>query len=285
MDELAAKHVLLDFEIVTLIALALGVILYSMARRRRKSEALDLHDPNRFDGFDLALVFFPALLFLVNPAAELAVASGDLVSMKPEPENQNQIRDMFVHLGFMAFVGLMTYGINEWVRGRSLTKAFGLRRLTIPVIVMYSILGGVASLLICLVMLGAASEALMNSLFGELQAQEPVRTFQASESDFHLVLSIVTACVAAPIVEEFLFRGYMYGVVKHFTNPLFAAVITGALFAVVHGNLPALLPLWGFAIVLSATYEVTKCLWVPVGIHALFNIANIVLMMRADGVS
>ncbi len=282
MDELAAKHVLLDFEIVILIALALGVLGYALVRRgRRNSEPRDW---DAFDGFDLALMFFPALLFLVNPIAELAVASGDLNAPSEEPE-VDQVQNMLVHLGFMIFVGVMTYGINEWVRGRSVSKAFGLRRLTVPVIVIFSILGGVASLLICLVMLGAASDNLMNSLFGELQAQEPVRVLQASDSDLHLVLSIFTACVVAPFVEEFLFRGYMYGVVKRFTNPLFSAVITGGLFAVVHGNLPALLPLWGFAILLAAAYEFTKCLWVSVGIHGLFNIANIVLMMRGDGVS
>jgi len=282
MDELAAKHVLLDFEIVTLIALALGVASYVVVCRRCGNR-IDSSDVIRFDGFDLALMFFPALLFLINPIAELAVANGNLESS--ETEEPSQVQSMLVHLGFMAFVGVMTYGINEWVRGRSVVKAFGLRRLTIPVIVMYSILGGVASLLICLVFLGGISDALMESLFGGLEAQEPVRAFQSSESNFHFVISAVTACIAAPVVEEFLFRGYMYGVVNRFTNPLFSAVITGALFAVVHGNLPALLPLWGFAILLSAAYEITKCLWVPIGIHAIFNIANIVLMMRGDGVS
>lgn len=282
MDELAAKHVLLDFEIVTLIALAMGVIGYALVRRRRGSG--ELKDWDAFDGFDLALMFFPALLFLVNPIAELAVASEDLKTPSEE-SGGDQVQNMLIHLGFMLFVGVMTYGINEWVRGRNVSRAFGLRRLTFPVIVMFSILGGVASLLICLVGLGGVSDSLMNSLFGELQAQEPVRVFQNSDSEAHFVLSIVTACIAAPVVEEFLFRGYMYGVVKQFTNPLFSAVVTGALFAVVHGNLPALLPLWGFAILLAAAYEITKCLWVSVGIHALFNVANIVLMMRGDGVS
>ena len=282
MDELAAKHVLLDFEIVTLIALALGVASYILVRRRR-GDLIEPPDVIRFDGFDLALMFFPALLFLINPIAELAVANGAKIT--PEAEEPSQIQSMLVHLGFMTFVGVMTYGINEWVRGRSVIKAFGLRRLTIPVIVMYSILGGVASLPICLVFLGGISVALMKSLFGGLEAQEPVSAFQSSESDFHFILSAVTACIAAPVVEEFLFRGYMYGVVKRFTNPLFSAVVTGGLFAVVHGNLPALLPLWGFAIILSVSYEITKCLWVPIGIHAIFNIANIVLMMSGDGVS
>ena len=107
--------------------------------------------------------------------------------------------------------------------------------------------------------------------------------FQESNSVVHLVLSIVMACIAAPVVEEFLFRGYMYGTLRRLTNPVFAAVVIGALFAVVHGNLPALLPLWVFSILLSFAYEMTRCLWVPVGMHVFFNVANIVLMLMPDG--
>ena len=41
MDELAAKQVLLDFELITLIAMALGVAFYVLLRRmRRQGESL-----------------------------------------------------------------------------------------------------------------------------------------------------------------------------------------------------------------------------------------------------
>jgi membrane protease YdiL (CAAX protease family) len=60
-------------------------------------------------------------------------------------------------------------------------------------------------------------------------------------------------------------------------------VIIGGLFAVVHGNLPALLPLWVFSLLLTIAYEATRCLWVPIGMHAFFNAANIVLMMTDTG--
>ena len=65
MDELAAKQVLLDFELITLIAMALGVAFYVLLRRmRRQGESLELID---YDMFDLVLMFFPAILFLMNP--------------------------------------------------------------------------------------------------------------------------------------------------------------------------------------------------------------------------
>jgi membrane protease YdiL (CAAX protease family) len=278
MDELAAKQVLLDFELITLIALAVGVAYYALLRRvQRREPSLE---PVDYDIYDLVLMFFPAILFLMNPIVEAVMASSE--NAKPVEPPGNDIFTIFVNIGYFAFVGIMTCGIIEWIRNRRVVDLFGLRELSLPKIVVISILGGVASLLICAWAVGGISNTYLEGVFGELEVQEPVKMFQESKSIVHLSLSIIMACIAAPVVEEFLFRGYMYGTVKRLTNPVFAAVIIGGLFAVVHGNLPALLPLWVFSILLCLAYELTRCLWVPVGMHVFFNAANIVLMLMPE---
>lgn len=278
MDELAAKQVLLDFELITLIALAVGVAYYALLRRvQRREPSLE---PVDYDIFDFVLMFFPAILFLMNPIVEAVMASSE--NAKPVEPPGNDIFTIFVNIGYFAFVGIMTCGIIEWIRNRRVVDLFGLRELSLPKIVVISILGGVASLLICAWAVGGISNTYLEGVFGELEVQEPVKMFQESKSIVHLSLSIIMACIAAPVVEEFLFRGYMYGTVKRLTNPVFAAVIIGGLFAVVHGNLPALLPLWVFSILLCLAYELTRCLWVPVGMHVFFNAANIVLMLMPE---
>lgn len=279
MDELAARHVLLDFELIALIALAMGVLFYALLRRIRKREApLESVD---YDIYDFFLMLFPAVLFLLNPIVEAVMAASGTV--KPVEKPKNEISAVLVNIGYFTFVGIMTCGIIEWIRNRRVVDLWGLRVLSLPKIVIFSILGGVASLLICAWGVGGFSSSFLEGVFGKLEVQEPVKMFQESNSVIHLVLSIVMACIAAPIVEEFLFRGYMYGTLRRLTNPVFAAVVIGGLFAVVHGNLPALLPLWVFSILLSFAYEMTRCLWVPVGMHVFFNVANIVLMLMPDG--
>ncbi|MEM1442177.1 MAG: type II CAAX endopeptidase family protein [Verrucomicrobiota bacterium] len=275
MDELAAKQVLLDFEIIALITLFVGIGAYAFALRR--SPIIRETDPD-FDGFDLALMFFPSILFLINPLfAVLAVESG-VEEVEREGESE-AIGTLLVNIAYFLFVGVMTFGIIEWVRNRRVVELFGLNRPTLPLIVLYSILGGVASLVICSWAIGGVSQVIMERVFTELAAQESVETLQEATSVPFLILSIVMACVAAPLVEEFLFRGYMYGAVKEATNPVFAAVVIGALFAVVHGNLPALIPLWAFSILLCVAYDLTRSLWVPIGMHAFFNAANILVML------
>jgi len=213
----------------------------------------------------------------VNPIVDAVMARAE--NPKPIEKPKNDILSAFVNIGYFAFVGIMTCGIIEWIRNRRVVDLFGLRELSLPKIVVISILGGVASMLICAWAVGEFSTSYLEGIFGELEVQEPVKMFQESSSIVHLSLTILMACVAAPVVEEFLFRGYMYGTLRRLTNPVFAAVIIGGLFAVVHGNLPALLPLWVFSILLCLAYEMTHCLWVPVGMHVFFNAANIVLML------
>lgn len=283
-DEIAAKHVLLDFELVTLIALAVGVVVYALFRTVRRHRSGLEDTPRDFDGFDLVLMFFPAMLFLINPIAEALVAGKeDKGGALTEEIGTTPVFSIVMNIGYFTFVGVMTYGLIEWVRNRKVSDLFGLRRLRPANIIVLSIIGGVFSLLLCGWIVGDFANRYLEGLFGELDLQEPVKMLRESDSPLLLSLSVVMACIAAPVVEEMLFRGYMYGTLRDLTHPVFSAVIIGGLFAVVHGNLPALLPLWVFSVLLTIAYEATRCLWVPIGMHAFFNAANIVLMMTDPG--
>lgn len=285
-EETAAKFVLFDFEVVALVALALGIIAYAPVRYRRRALAPEGTRVD-FDLIDLVLVFFPAMLFLLNPItdallsakADGAAGDADPAAAKASAEG---VLAVLTNLGYFVFVGVMTYGLIEWVRNRRVVELFGLKRRHLSEVIVISILGGVFSLLGCAWLIGDFSSQYIEEIFGKLDAQEPVRMIRESESSLHTILSVLLACVVAPCVEEMLFRGYLYGTVRRLTHPIFAIIVVGALFAVVHANLPALLPLWAFSILLCAAYEWSGSLWVPIGIHSFFNAANIVLMMTAD---
>lgn len=280
MDELAAKHVLLDVEVIALIALALGVIGYRFSKRIRQSSLIE--DPDRYDRLDLVLMLLPALLFIANPILEVLLVKMELNQDEPTEKPKHTLVTLFSNIIFFAFVAVLAIGIMEWVRNRRVVHWFGLKKLALPKIVIWSILGSVFSLLLCAGLIGGISTEYLTRVFGDLEKQEAVQMVENSSSTLYLVVSIIIACVAAPLAEEFVFRGYMYGALKENTSPVFAMVIVGALFATAHGNLPALLPLLAFSVILCITYEITKCLWVPIGIHSLFNATNIVLMLQPE---
>lgn len=112
--------------------------------------------------------------------------------------------------------------------------------------------------------------------------QETVRSFKAAGSSVFRILLGITAIIIAPITEETLFRGFLYGVTKRFTDRWFAAVSTALIFAVVHSHVGALLPIFVLGLGLALAYEVTGCLLVPVFMHAMFNGFNIILLVFSE---
>ncbi|MDB4358925.1 CPBP family intramembrane metalloprotease [Verrucomicrobiales bacterium] len=275
MDELAAKQVLLDFEIIILIATAMGLLFYHLKDKWFPRELIPTD--HEFDRFDLILMWFPALLFLSYPALAVASVKMDLNGEVEAPEPS--IFSVLFSLISFGIVWFFVYIIMEWIRNRRIVDWFGLRAMSLPKVVIATIIGGVISLVICALFIGHLSQNFLEGVFGPLDQQEAVQMVQSSNSVAYLILTIVTACIAAPLAEEFLFRGYIYGALKQKTGKLFAMVVVGGIFAAVHGNLPALVPLWAFSILLCISYEITKSLWVPIGIHAIFNATNIVMML------
>lgn len=280
MDELAAKQVLLDFEIIILIATAMGLFFYRLKDRWFPGNVIPVD--HEFDHFDLILMWFPAFLFLSYPALALASVTKESSGEVELPEPS--IFSVLFSLISFGIVWFFVYIIMEWIRNRRIVDWFGLKAMSLPKVIIATILGGVISLVICGLFIGQLSQDFLEGVFGPLDQQEAVKMVQSSDSLAYLILTILTACVAAPLAEEFLFRGYIYGALKQKTGKLFAMVVVGGIFAAVHGNLPALVPLWAFSILLCIAYDITKSLWVPIGIHALFNAANIVLMLTPQAV-
>jgi uncharacterized protein len=91
-------------------------------------------------------------------------------------------------------------------------------------------------------------------------------------------LEILGAClvvaVVAPICEELLFRGFIFRALRNWRGPWPAALITGLLFAAVHGlSAPAvdLLPLAVLGILLCLVYEWSGSLYPCIALHVLNN--------------
>ena len=108
--------------------------------------------------------------------------------------------------------------------------------------------------------------------------QDVVKMIKEAGSGLVFFLLALVACVGAPISEEVVFRGYLYPVVKRFTNIPVSIVFTGLLFAAIHGNLAALLPLFILGMLLAAVYEWTGSLWTPIAVHAMFNTMQVAIM-------
>lgn len=110
------------------------------------------------------------------------------------------------------------------------------------------------------------------SLCGSETGPQPIVSFLIEHQSFRDRLSVVLiAVVAAPLTEELVFRGCLYGVLRQFAGRIVAIAATSLLFALIHGHFPSLAGLVILAVGLSLVYEKTGSLWAPVLLHASFN--------------
>ena len=79
------------------------------------------------------------------------------------------------------------------------------------------------------------------------------------------------ACVFGPVVEEVLFRGVIYSSFRRHLPAAAAMLLSGFLFAAVHGQWIGLLPITLFGALLALVYEYTGSLTAVIAVHAFHN--------------
>jgi len=100
---------------------------------------------------------------------------------------------------------------------------------------------------------------------------------------FELVAVCLMGILLVPVLEELLFRGIIYQSLRTKVKPLFAIPISAFLFAAVHMELSALLPIFVAGCIMAYTFERAKSLYVPIAIHCLNNtIALTVTLLTHD---
>jgi len=277
-----AAAVLLDFQHFAILLLVVGLLIAGL-RGRWKDRPERPGVPSRaFNVVDLLVVvtvlgFYYATIFLLtrvqmNPPEE-AIETANKIGASAQFLYALLVNGFYVGLIFT----MVKFGGLE----RDPVQMFGFRRLKLLHVLIWSFVGAVIATPAVLSLVPLMQDWL-TPLLGPLGEQTPVTNFRETAGfNRDTILLVIAAVVIAPLAEEVIFRGYFYGILKRFTDPMFACLTAGAFFAVVHVNLPALLPLWFFAIFLTLIYEATRCLWVPIGVHALFNATNLVMLFQA----
>lgn len=95
--------------------------------------------------------------------------------------------------------------------------------------------------------------------------------FEQIYQNYEYILAFITLVVIAPIAEEILFRGYLFGKLqKHL--PLWGAIlVTSLLFGFVHGAWNVGIDVFALSIVLCLLRVVSKSIWPSIMLHMLKN--------------
>ena len=283
MDPLTQPRILLDVFLLAVLAICIGIPAFHQQRINQPHKPWNItgnipaHHFTRLDliGVSVSLLIFVTNIFIpfITPPAALerAVEMPSLIVIIAGVISQ------MIPVGIaMLFLAtrmnvLELFGLKNVRWKKVFLTAF------IGLLIIYAFIIAVSSIV----------EPLLKSLFGERENQVAVQMLlKAKSGDPALLAAMVfLTCVVAPVCEEIVFRGYLYGVLKRFSCPFFAAIFSGIIFAVIHGSLWALAPLIVVGIGLAVIYEISGSLWACILTHSAFNTVATVVMLSTPHVN
>jgi uncharacterized protein len=224
---------------------------------------------NQFTVLDALLASLLVLMLII-------VCFGAMSSKRAiDPHNVDTVRLIYAVVSQWGVI-IGTLLILFHVRGIAPAHLFGLDRIRVRKVVWT----GICFLLIALPLVFATNILISRWLRVDPQqdSQEIVQIFEGTTNPMKKLPIVLLAVIVAPLAEEFVFRGFLYGVLKRYFGSISSMLFTGILFALMHFHLPSLLPLFVLACALTLAYELSGSLLVPMAMHALFNSLTLVMV-------
>lgn len=159
-----------------------------------------------------------------------------------------------------------TYWFILWLRKQKLRQYCGFEKIT-PKNIILSALVGIALVLpvsfiidfLSIDKLSPGTEQIFNTMF----------------SNNTIPILLLSVGIAAPILEEILFRGLVFNELRKALPIPVAIVFQGLLFGLIHFNLTQFIYASALGILFGFVYIWIKSIWATIVIHIFFNSANI----------
>jgi membrane protease YdiL (CAAX protease family) len=219
--------------------------------------------PERTFGFPEAILASILILFFLISISSTA----------PDPSLQFNPRNLLANLLLIALVVLVIVTLLQF-RGFDVDAMAGFSRIRF-----FRALGTGLMLLFFAYPLIGLSEAINQRFFGGGSSKQSiVEFFSGSRTIKERIMIIVFAVAVAPVVEEFVFRFFIYGVLKRYFGWLAGVVLSAGLFAAAHAHLPSFVPLFVLGSCFAIAYEWSGCLLVSMTMHSLFNSLTLIAL-------
>ncbi len=158
------------------------------------------------------------------------------------------------------------FGISIWGLPRSAAQGLVFLLGTMPILFFYTLIYHLGL-----------------NFFGREPSLQEVAFAISEETTFAMrAYFFLLAVVIAPCFEEILFRGIAMPVLAKRIGAGAAVAITSVIFALMHGHVPSLVPLFILSIGLSLAYIYSESLLVPMVMHSLFNFVSVTFLFSAQ---
>jgi membrane protease YdiL (CAAX protease family) len=209
------------------------------------------------------------LFLLLNISASI---SRPFVEISSRNLLVNLLFTMFVVLFIMTFLQLRGFDVSSLA---GFFKIGFVRALSTGII-----------LLLAAYPLISLANLITQGLFGSGSSrQNIVELFSGSHTIEQRIMIIVFAVAIAPIVEEFLFRFFLYGVIKRYLGSFLGIIGNALLFAAAHAHFPSFVPLFVLGSCFTIAYEWSGSILVAMTMHSLFNSVTLIVLAFPELVS
>ena len=261
-----ASSIALGFFLVAFVFVGLAIyfaLAWQISTRRSTTEAAAGGAPVRT--FGLPEVFLGgALVSLVLLNIYMALTRSR-VQLSSRSLTENLLATVFIVFFVAAFLKL---------RGIDLDSLGGFSKTSLK-----RALSTAVILLLAATPLIFLAEVLTQNAFGSGSSrQEIVDLFNSSSTIEQRVMIIVLAVVVAPISEEFIFRFFIYGVMRRYFGIAVGLVFNALLFAAAHTHLPSAAPLFVLGTCFTLAYEWSGSILVSMAMHSLFNSVQLIFL-------
>lgn len=134
--------------------------------------------------------------------------------------------------------------------------------------------------LVLIILLGMSAASGLAKLVNLIQLDNIVGSYEQVNNSFMnnpMIFQILSLCIAAPLVEELIYRLLVYLRLKEYMDTSMAVLVSALIFGVIHGNLVQGLYAGILGIILCYVYERYDTFLAPVLLHMTANTTALVM--------
>lgn len=225
-------------------------------------------------GWELALNIVWVFMMLVWVAAVLVATQLllrlvliDLMHLDQASMSTNALQTLYSALVYVVSLAITIFVPWKLAKSKTTRDELGLRGLPTWTDILLAPVGFIVFMIVAVILV-----AILQSIFPGInwnESQDVGFSNLISSSDF--ILAFISLVVVAPVAEELIFRGWLYGKLRAKIPAIPAMLVVSILFGIVHGQWNVGVTVFVMSIAMCTLREITGTIWGGILIHILKN--------------
>jgi membrane protease YdiL (CAAX protease family) len=225
-------------------------------------------------GWELALNIIWVFMMLVWVAAVLVATQLllrlvliNLMHLDQASMSTNALQTLYSALVYVVSLVITIFVPWKLAKSKTTRDELGLRGLPTWTDILLAPVGFIVFMIVAVILV-----AILQAIFPGInwnESQDVGFSNLISSSDF--VLAFISLVVVAPVAEELIFRGWLYGKLRAKIPAIPAMLVVSILFGIVHGQWNVGVTVFVMSIAMCTLREITGTIWGGILIHILKN--------------